>query len=247
MSRFLQILNLLGILALALLCSAQWRANRALNLDIIDREKQRLQRVAQIDEQAKSIKGYTADLDDFRQRITLSEAALKESEQKYHDLAGQRDELAVERDQLKSSLDKFTAAVAERDAALKKAGEQIVSLSADRNDAIDKFNDLCRSTMRLWKRRRKRAGTIDSCSGHRSPHRHQESVMRSQRAEEGSLGGIAHAELVAGLFHHFGDSHVICVANPAEEMMLDLEIQPAEEPAHHRVCDAKNRRWSAPR
>jgi chromosome segregation ATPase len=142
MSRFLQIFNFLGIAALAVLCSTQWRTNRTLNLDIIDREKMRLQQVAKIEEQSKAIKGYTADLDDFRQRLTLSETALKESQEKFRDLAADRDKLIVERDQLKTSLDKYIAAVAERGAALKRASEQIQMLSADRNDAVAKFNDL---------------------------------------------------------------------------------------------------------
>ena len=142
MTRFIQILNFLGILALAVLCCIQWRANRLLNLKAVDLEKMRLGQIAKIEEQEKAIKGYTADLDDFRQRLMLSEAALKDSQAKFKALAAERDRLAAERDQLKTSLQKYTAALAERDAALKKAGEQIQKLVDDRNEAVTKFNDL---------------------------------------------------------------------------------------------------------
>ena len=143
MNRFLQYFNFIGIIALAVLCSAQWRTNRRLNLEIFDLEKTRLDQLAKIDEQDKSIKGYVADLDELRQRLTLSESALKESQEKFAALAADRDKVIAERDALKTSLDKFTAAVAERDAALKQAGWiRFEKLAADRNDAISKFNDL---------------------------------------------------------------------------------------------------------
>src|SRR5689334_3303526 len=142
MNRALQILNLLGVLALAGLCCVQWQANRQANLRAIELERTRLELSAKIEEQDKTIKGYVADLDDFRQRLTLSEAALKESQEKFAALAAERDKLIAERDQLKTALDKWTAALAERDAALKRADQQIQKLTGERNDAVSKFNDL---------------------------------------------------------------------------------------------------------
>jgi chromosome segregation ATPase len=142
MSRVIQALNLIGILILAGLCWVQWQTNRQVNLEAKQLDKIRLQQVAKIAEQDQAIKGYAADLEDFRQRLTLSEASLKESEEKFRQLSAERDKLLAERDQLKLSLDKFTAALAERDAALKKSAEQIQKLSEDRNEAVTKFNDL---------------------------------------------------------------------------------------------------------
>jgi chromosome segregation ATPase len=142
MNRFLQYFNFIGIVALAVLCAAQWRTNRRLNLEIFDLDKTRLDQLAKIAEEDKAIKGYVADLDELRQRLTLSEAALKESQEKFAVVATERDKLVTERDALKTSLDKFTAALAERDAALKQAGEQIQKLAADRDEAVAKFNDL---------------------------------------------------------------------------------------------------------
>ena len=139
---FIQILNFLGVLALAGLCCVQWQTNRRVNFAAIDLEKTRLTQLAKIEEQEKTIKGYTADLDDFRRRLQLSESALKESEDKFNALAIQRDQLLAERDQLKAALAKWAAAVAERDATIKQAAAQIEKLAADRNDAVAKFNDL---------------------------------------------------------------------------------------------------------
>jgi septal ring factor EnvC (AmiA/AmiB activator) len=135
MNRMLQYLNLLGIAALVVLCCAQWSANRRLNLQAIALEKTRIEQSATISEQEKTIKGYVADLDDFRQRLELSEAAFKEVEQKLTTIT-------AERDQLKTDLDKWIAAVAQRDVALKQADNQIEKIIAERNDAISKFNDL---------------------------------------------------------------------------------------------------------
>jgi chromosome segregation ATPase len=135
MTRFFQYLNFIGVLALIGLCCIQWRTNRQLNLQAIDLEKTRLQQTAQIAEQDKTIKGYAEDLEDFRRRLELSESAFKEVEQKL-------DAMTAERDRLKIELDKWIVAVAERDAALKQASEQMQKLIAARDDAIEKFNEL---------------------------------------------------------------------------------------------------------
>jgi len=142
MNRFLQYFNFFGILALAALCCIQWQTNRQANLQILELEKIRLDQSEKIAEQDKTIKGYLADLDDLRQRLALSEAALKDAGDKFNALATERDRLVVERDKLKASLDKWKAAVAARDAALKQANDQIKSATDDRNDAVSKFNDL---------------------------------------------------------------------------------------------------------
>jgi len=71
----------------------------------------------------------------LRQRLSMSESELK-------DAVAERDRFAAEGKQLKSALDKWMAAVAARDAALKQAGDQIRRLSSERNDAVQKFNDL---------------------------------------------------------------------------------------------------------
>ena len=149
MNRALQVLNFLGVVALALLCGVQWRINRRLNLDVDRLERIRLEQVSQLTERDSTIKGYVADLDDFRTRLTLAEFQLKELDEKLRVMTRERNRMATEvetlaaqRDQLKASLAQWQAAVAERDTALKTAGDQIQKLTADRNEAVTKFNDL---------------------------------------------------------------------------------------------------------
>jgi uncharacterized coiled-coil DUF342 family protein len=149
MIRFFQWFNFLGICALAVLCGLQWRENRRVNLEAIGLEKTRLAQVAQLADRDKAIKGYLADLDELHQRLTISEAALKETEMKLtavtlerNRLTTERNQLAAQRDQLKANLDQWIAAVTARDAALKKAGEELQKIATERNDAVLKFNEL---------------------------------------------------------------------------------------------------------
>lgn len=149
MSRVLICLNLLGVMALAVLCAVQWRINQRVNLEAIALDKTRLEHVAKISEQERAIQGYSADLEELRGRLTLSEAQQKQTEEKLlamtherNQLAAQRDQLIAQRDQLKATLDKWIAAVAERDAALKQAGAEVQKIANERNDAVVKFNEL---------------------------------------------------------------------------------------------------------
>lgn len=149
MNRVLQYLNFLGVVTLAVLCAVQWRANLRLNQEADRLELTRQEQAAKIAEQEKTIKGYVADLDDFRVRLERSETALTETLAKLtaatterDQLAAQRDQLLTQRDQLKATLDKWVAAVKQRDQTLKQAGEQIQKLAKERNEAIVKFNEL---------------------------------------------------------------------------------------------------------
>jgi chromosome segregation ATPase len=135
MNRALQYLNLLGVLALVILCGVQWQINGRQHDELDRSEKTRAAQAITILNQQITIKGCQADLDEFRQRLALAESQLKDAQQKLAQDAIQIHNLATERDQLRAAMDKWIAAVKERDAALKKALE-------DRNDAVAKFNDL---------------------------------------------------------------------------------------------------------
>ena len=135
MIRFITGLNFLGVLAVAVLCAAQWQTNSRLSLRADDLEKIRQQQTAKLSEQGKSLKDDAADLDDLRRRLELSESDLADTHKKL--------ELAsAQRDQLKNALSQWQHAVADRDAALKQAAQQIQKIAAERNEAIQKFNDL---------------------------------------------------------------------------------------------------------
>ena len=149
MSRIVQGLNLLGILALAALCGVQWHADHRLQMQLLGQEKSRIELADKLAEAERTIKGDVADLEDFRGRLTAADAALKDLQGKVKGDRTESDKVATERDQLKASagamkstLDKWMAAVAERDQALKQLDAQVAKLAADRNDAVVKYNDL---------------------------------------------------------------------------------------------------------
>jgi chromosome segregation ATPase len=128
MIRFATGFNFIGVIALAMLCAAQWRTDSRLHLQINDLEKIRIEQSEKITEQEKTIRGQSADLDDFRSRLMLCESQLTQSE-----------ELVAH---LKAALDKWIAAVDARDKAIKQAGVLLQKLAGERNDAVTKFNDL---------------------------------------------------------------------------------------------------------
>jgi chromosome segregation ATPase len=135
MSRVLQWFNLLGVAALAGLCVVQWSVNRRVNLEAVALEQTRISQAAKIAEQEKTIHDQAADLDDFRQRLELSETELADA---FAKLTAMR----VDRDRLKTELDKWVAAVAQRDQAIKQAIVAIQKLVAERDDLVKKYNAL---------------------------------------------------------------------------------------------------------
>jgi septal ring factor EnvC (AmiA/AmiB activator) len=135
MNRFLTILNLAGVLAVATLCITQWHTNSQLDAQVRTLNKTCADQQDKITEQAQTIKEDAADLEDVHQRLSLAEDQLADTQQK---LALRN----AEYEQLRSTLKKWIQAVADRDAALKQAGVEIRQIAAERNDAIQKFNDL---------------------------------------------------------------------------------------------------------
>jgi chromosome segregation ATPase len=138
----MQILNLLGVAALAVLCGFQWRNDSLLNHRIIGLEEVKLQQIDKIASLELSLQEKSADLEDFRQRLKISEATeidearqLKESQARCAQLTVECDQLKGVRDQLKATLDKWIEAV-------KTDKEQIDKLVRERDAAIYKFNDL---------------------------------------------------------------------------------------------------------
>src|SRR5271154_2025042 len=82
MSRLLQYVNFVGVVALAVLCFVQWKENSQVNKEAVDLEIKSQEQAGKIADQDKMLKGNAADLDDFRQRLSKSESALKDSELK---------------------------------------------------------------------------------------------------------------------------------------------------------------------
>src|SRR5947208_6618773 len=70
------------------------------------------------------------------------------------------------------------------------------------------------------------------CRRHRAyrpAHFHQPFEMRRERAPETFVRRVADAEFSAGVFDDFGKRGIVDVADLGEQMMLHLEIEPAEE------------------
>lgn len=135
MNRFFSLFNFLGVITLCVLCSVQWQTDSRLENNVQQLDQTRIEQSAKIAEQDQTLKDDAADLDDLRQRLSLSESELRKT-------ISERDHFAAEGRQLKSALDNWIAAVKERDAAIKQAGDLIQKLAGERNDAIAKFNDL---------------------------------------------------------------------------------------------------------
>jgi chromosome segregation ATPase len=127
----------------------QWNLNRLANEKASHLEIIRRQQVRDIADRDKTIQGLKSDLDDFRSRLTLAEAQLKDLDDKLYNMTQardvaikQRDQLKAERDVLKKTLDEWVAAVTVRDEALKKAGDDMKKLAEQRNQVINQFNTL---------------------------------------------------------------------------------------------------------
>ncbi len=142
MSRTLTWLNLVGVAALAVLCAFQWRANRALNLDVNALQKTGYAQTARIAEQDQALAGLAADLDGFRAQISRAHAELRDLAGKLHASEEAVAHLGAERDHLKDSLARWTEAVQVRDARIAEANDRIRDLGGRLKDAVEKFNDL---------------------------------------------------------------------------------------------------------
>ena len=142
MNRSLQVANLVGIVVLAAVCVFQWSINRSVNLEANRLEKVRIEQQQRIEEQDKSIKDCTADLDAFREQIQSLSRSFKESETKSTQYESKLTQAESDREQLKENVAKWTEAVRLRDEELKKARDQIQILANDRNGAVERFNEL---------------------------------------------------------------------------------------------------------
>jgi chromosome segregation ATPase len=138
----LKYLNLLGVLALAVLCIAQWQRDRHLNLELGRLDQLRLQQAAKIDEQAGLLKGLDEDLNQLKTSLTNEQSLRSQVEEKAVSTENANQQLALERDQLKVAITNWANAVALRDERMKEANTRIEQLAADLNASIRKYNEL---------------------------------------------------------------------------------------------------------
>mgnify|MGYP001019756106 CR=1 FL=1 len=151
MNRFLQWFNLFGVVALAALCVAQWRANRQMNLEVNRLQRSRLEQAARLTEQEKSSAGQAADLAGLQSHLASLTGELKQTADQLAAAERELRQALAERDQLKSSVTNWAAAVAVRDERLKQAASQLQTLAGERNTAVKQFNDLAERHNQLVK------------------------------------------------------------------------------------------------
>lgn len=142
MKRSLPYINLVGIVALVILCVAQWRRDRELNLHLRAMEKHRIAQEQKITDQQQSIKGLTDDLTQFKERFALAQTDSNDARQKAREFERENGQLTSERDQLKQSITNWAKAVTARDEQLKEANDRIRALAADLTASVQKFNAL---------------------------------------------------------------------------------------------------------
>jgi chromosome segregation ATPase len=142
MKQFLSWINLLGIVALAVLCAAQWQRDRRLNLEVNRFEATRLAQERQIKEQTKTAQGLTDDLDHFKKQVQEAHQEATEARGKIRQLERDNLQLRSDRQQLQISVTNWAAAVAERDARMKEANGRLRDLSTQLNESVLKFNEL---------------------------------------------------------------------------------------------------------
>jgi chromosome segregation ATPase len=149
MNRFVQAVNLLGVLALAALCAVQWRVDGQLHSQINDLEKTNQDLTSQVAQRDERIRQDADDLDDFRRRLTLAESQLADQERKLtalslqcQQLTADRTDLLKQRDQLVAALQTWKAAVTERDDAIRRIGDELKTTGANRDQIVAKYNDL---------------------------------------------------------------------------------------------------------
>lgn len=140
-SRF-QYVNLIGVLALTVLCVVQWKRDRDLNLNVNRLEKARIENEQTIAEQQKNLKGLNSDLAMFKEELTGARTELSETRDKLHENETQNSRLILERDELRESLTNWMNAVSVRDERLKEANASIQDLAERLNASVQKFNEL---------------------------------------------------------------------------------------------------------
>lgn len=149
MNRFLERLNLIGVIALAILCAFQWRVNRDVNTELNRLQKARQEQSAKAAEQEKTIAGQGADLEMFRAQLASARTGEKELRTRLAEAERASRQSEAEAEQLKSSLTNWVAAATQRDKQLERAAADLKSLAEARDDAIDKYNELARKHNQL--------------------------------------------------------------------------------------------------
>lgn len=138
----LTFINCAGLLALTVLCVAQWQDNRQFNMEIVRLESLRVDLQEKLNERDATLAGNMEDIKDLKGQIIKltdkyrsNQGDLRLAEQKI-------DQLSYERDQLKENVKSWAQAVEERDERIKENQEQMMDLVRRLNEVTQKYNEL---------------------------------------------------------------------------------------------------------
>lgn len=140
--RVLSFINLAGLLALGVLCVAQWQDNRQLNQEINRLETIRIDQAEKLDDRDRTIGGQAEDLKILRDRLVELTESLKVTEGGLRLEEHKAAQLTVERDQLKESVKEWAEAVSRRDDRIRDNQIQIQEIAENLNETVLKYNDL---------------------------------------------------------------------------------------------------------
>lgn len=138
----LSFINLAGMLALAVLCAAQWQGNRLLNHEINRLEGIRIDQVDQLQRRDSAIAGHLEDIETLKAKVLQLTDALRTTEGELRVEQQRTAQLESERDQLRISVQEWALAVETRDERIAENHLQIQELAQLQNEAVNRYNTL---------------------------------------------------------------------------------------------------------
>jgi peptidoglycan hydrolase CwlO-like protein len=151
MNKSIMYLNFLGIFVLGVICFLQWQVNNHQH-DVIEQLNGEIgQNRTKITSNEKDLKDKDEQIDDLQNKVSILDENIADAETKFAKLADERDQIAGERDKVVTQLQRWQDAVGLRDAALKTANDNIVALTADPDNTVQKYNDLAKQYNDLMK------------------------------------------------------------------------------------------------
>lgn len=138
----LSFINLAGVLALAVLCAAQWQGNRQLNQAINRLEGIRIDQVEQLEHRETAIARHLEDIEILKAQVLELTDTLRATEGQLRTEQLKTAQLENEREQLRESVTEWAAAVEARDERITDNQAQIKELAELQNEAVESYNTL---------------------------------------------------------------------------------------------------------
>ena len=135
-------LNTVGVVALSVLCIAQWNVNRELNHEINRLESLRQDQAEKLDERDGTIAAQAYDLKNIREQLTELTGELRKVEGELALANNQIQTLTVQKTQLEANVKQWKDAVGERDKQIKFANEHMQGLVKEYNALAENYKIL---------------------------------------------------------------------------------------------------------